>query len=127
VQSVTCLNKRDTVSELLLHNTSSLLHTGPQYNLGEADPVFSLIISTGPGTQIYAVTKEAHTAASCTDLASFPLTDLGFVTIEVKCAGPGVGYFLHGPAEVDGELPVAQYTMKQIMHVVLRAQMMLTC
>jgi hypothetical protein len=95
-----------------------LLHTGPQYNLGEADPVCSLIISTGPGTQIYAVTKEAQTAASCTDLAKFPLTDMGFVTIEVKCAGPGVGYFLNGPAEVDGEcVPgAAQYILKDSCH-----------
>eukprot|EP00953_Heterococcus_sp_UTEX-ZZ885_P038595 19808-Heterococcus_DN1.PRE.1 len=81
-------------------------HCCPQYNLGESDPVCSLIIRTGPGTQIYAVTTEAHTAASCTDLAKFPLTDLGFVTIEVKCAGPGLGYFLNGPAEVDGATPI---------------------
>jgi hypothetical protein len=77
-------------------------HTGPQYNLGESEPVCSLLVSTGPGTQIFAVTKDADTAASCTDLAKFKLSDLGFVTIHVKCVGAGVGYFLNGPAEVDG-------------------------
>ena len=56
------------------------------------------------GQQIYIV-NNSTTLADCTELANIPLGGYQFLTNDIKCTGPGEGYFLNGPANISGAAP----------------------
>ena len=61
--------------------------------------------------QTFILTNSSSTNTDCTDLATIPLADYSFLTVQTKCTGPGTGYLLNGPANVAGSTPSPANTL----------------
>ena len=55
--------------------------------------------------QVLISASNSSTSTESTDIAAIPLADYSFLGIDVKRIGPGVGYMLNYPANVDGAPP----------------------